>query len=132
MDSRRYRCKCTIVHGRCTLTRKSCFTLLQKSRIKNISCPLPMEIKTYCKLYCRWRSKVYQLLVQQKSAEISNKLESTKTEERERSLKGQLWQLQQRLKELEGVVRDREAQISLTTNQIQVRLTWRCHIRAFL
>jgi len=68
----------------------------------------------------RWRQKVYQLLVQQQSSDLTVRADLRKWEEIKGSLTGQVSDLRSRVVELESTVKEREAQISLLRNHIQV------------
>ena len=68
----------------------------------------------------RWRSKVYSLLVQQKSAELLTQTSHREWAETTRSYEGKITSLTNQNTELDCELREREAQIKLLTKHKQV------------
>lgn len=68
----------------------------------------------------RWRYKVYQLLVQQKSHYLVSRTESKNWEELTGSLQGQLRFQQSKIQELESTIRERQLQIDVLAKQREV------------
>ncbi|XP_067944252.1 coiled-coil alpha-helical rod protein 1-like [Watersipora subatra] len=67
----------------------------------------------------KWRYKVYQLLVQQKSRELVERKEGDEWRRHQVMMEGQMQSLQSKIRELSASVEDKQGQITLLTRQKQ-------------